>query len=399
MNETTTATTTDSVPATPEAAEPQVTQTDATVVLGGGQYEERDLPLDLITVDRDLQARVRLDQDFIENQLVPAVKKGEARKGDPAVVFHYVTDEESGKKDKKTGEPILVKVDHYDLADGFHWRQAHELAGKKKMRVQVREGDRTDALRYALSANAFHGRNRTTEDKKRAITLTLQNKKALKADSNKAIARICRVSEQLVADVREDWEKLHGADATRTGADGRVRTAHRKPAGGAAKEYEREVKKAQENIATARKPEGIRIPEAGRTKPKGMLDIVGREVPETLAHVFKANVQIDGTLAALNNALVAVELLRRSGALAWANKSVESNIKAVIADLKAAKPALVCDQCGGEGCKACKLGDTPMGFFPVSYWDGLTKAEREALEKAVTEEEETSDAGEVPAAK
>lgn len=372
----------------PEAT-PDTAQPPAVVVVGAeiaGNYPMRELPIELITIDKDLQARVRLDTDHVEH-LRTVIRAKQPRRGEPVVVFHYKVDVPDTNKKKVEGEYPLVSQDNYLLADGFHWIEAAKQEGKKKVEVQVREGGRSDALRYALGANAFHGKNRTTPDKERAIGLCLTNRKSLKANSNKEIARITQTSEVLVRRVREEWEALHPSekDTVRMGKDGKPRGATQKVP--ASRQQAAEVKKAVENIATAKKPESIRVPEAGKTRTKGLVDVVGRPVPEVLAHVFKANVQFEGVIQILRNAAGAIDLLRKSGALAWGSAAIETNLAAALKDLTAAKPALVCPECEGEGCKLDSIKGTQYGYHPQAYWDGLSAAEKQKAVEALADED------------
>jgi hypothetical protein len=145
-----------------------VTQTD-------GNWPEEKLPLDLIEVDRDLQARVRINEDHIDRQPDAGRRARPAAGGGPAVVFHETIEV---PPEKEGGKP--KREDHYWLADGFQWLEAHKRLGKRGMVVQVREGSRLDALKYAVAANALHGLPRTTADKERAVRLCLENEELRK---------------------------------------------------------------------------------------------------------------------------------------------------------------------------------------------------------------------------
>ncbi len=59
------------------------------------------------------------------------------------------------------------------LGDGFHRVFAHREAGLPEVDA-VRQGDKTDALRISLRANAEHGRPRTDRDLERAYTKAVQ---------------------------------------------------------------------------------------------------------------------------------------------------------------------------------------------------------------------------------
>lgn len=354
-----------------------------------GSFPEQALSLDLISEDRGLQARVKLNEDHVENNLMPAVQKGLKRANEPAVVFHErvkVPPEKEGGKEKEE--------DRYWLADGFQWLEAHRRLGKRKMTVQVREGTRLDALKYAVGANALHGASRTTADKERAVTLCLEDEN-LRGMSTKYLAKLCQVSEGLTKKVREEWEKEHKVTSgTRTGADKRVRKKNITRPNAVERAAQKAIVETAGKIATAKDPEKLSAPEAGKTRPRGIKDAIGREVPEILAHVFHGNVKIDGVVMILRNAMAQIDLLRSAGVLPYLAKSFDSAIDGAISDLVYAKPAVVCASCGGEGCKECRIGDHSVGFLSSGAYAGLSKSEKAAFTKAAEEAEDGDGLGE-----
>jgi ParB/Sulfiredoxin domain len=100
--------------------------------------------------------------------------------------------------------PVVVFFDgrRYWLADGFHRVYATEAAGIDVISADVRNGDRRDALRFALSANGSHGHRRTNEDKRRAVDIMLADKEWTKLPDLE-IARICMVTHPFVAKRRD----------------------------------------------------------------------------------------------------------------------------------------------------------------------------------------------------
>lgn len=116
--------------------------------------------------------------------------------------------------------PVIVYndgVDHW-LADGFHRVAAWELIGRAEVPVDIRQGDRRAAILHACAANAAHGLRRTSADKRRAVTILLQDAEWSKW-SNREIARRCGVSDALVRDVR--------GSICEKNADGGMRTVER----------------------------------------------------------------------------------------------------------------------------------------------------------------------------
>ena len=120
--------------------------------------------------------------------------------------------------------PVTVFNDNnrYLLADGFHRVMAAARIGRETIEASVEHGTRSDALRFALTANVSHGLRRTNADKRKAIRIALTEWPRL---SDRQIAETCAVGHPLVAEVRrqlEDSSSSSGAQ-TRIGADGRVR--------------------------------------------------------------------------------------------------------------------------------------------------------------------------------
>lgn len=87
--------------------------------------------------------------------------------------------------------------ERYILADGFHRLYAHIHAGVEEVDVEIREGDPTDALMYALGANEEHGLRRSKADRRRAIEIALSHP-TIGQMTRQEIADICHVSKRSV---------------------------------------------------------------------------------------------------------------------------------------------------------------------------------------------------------
>lgn len=114
--------------------------------------------------------------------------------------------------------PIVLFFDgskHF-LADGFHRFLAAKRNEDRDIVAEVREGSRTDALIFALGANATNGLYRTNADKRHAVEISLEE---WPDRSNSYLAEICAVSVELVRRVR----KAMGLDTSGlvTGKDGK----------------------------------------------------------------------------------------------------------------------------------------------------------------------------------
>lgn len=112
------------------------------------------------------------------------------------------------------------------LVDGAHRLEAAKRCGLKRIACIVRDGNRQDAVKYALGANRGHGLQRGNEDKRRCAEIALREFPEL---SDRAIAEMCGVSDRFVNKVRGRAD-ANRSDLTRTGRDGkRYRIRRRTP--------------------------------------------------------------------------------------------------------------------------------------------------------------------------
>jgi ParB-like chromosome segregation protein Spo0J len=134
-----------------------------------------------IRVDGGTQARAKgLDLDKVAEYAESYL----AGVGLPAVVVYY------------DGED-------YWCADGHHRVAAAIQAEMAEIDCDIHEGDRRDALRYALGANSAHGLARSNADKRNAVALALDDEEWASL-SDREIARMCAVSHTMVANLRRE---------------------------------------------------------------------------------------------------------------------------------------------------------------------------------------------------
>jgi hypothetical protein len=117
----------------------------------------------------------------------------------------------------KTGVEFPGPVVFFDgsvhwLADGFHRVQAARSAGVVSLDCVVEEGGLRDAVLYSCGANAKHGIQRTSADKRRAVLKLLQDAEWTKW-SNSAVAKHTMVSRGLVDDIRKKLKAVHTCDS------------------------------------------------------------------------------------------------------------------------------------------------------------------------------------------
>lgn len=132
--------------------------------------------LAIIVTTAGTQVRAKIDESTVEQY---AAEKKEGAEFPPVVVFH-------------DGNQFI-------LADGFHRVMASARNGDTEVYAQIHKGTKSDALKFALIANATHGLKRTNADKRRSVELALIEWPNL---SNRELEKVCAVSDSLVADVR-----------------------------------------------------------------------------------------------------------------------------------------------------------------------------------------------------
>lgn len=180
------------------------------------QHTTAWVPLDQIRTDGGTQMRESINSNLVQQY---AEVLGSGVEMDPAIVFYDGTD--------------------YWLADGFHRYRASEQIQTRQLWCDVRSGTRRDAILYACGANEKNQWARSRADKRRAVMTLLRDEEwgNQKAWSNRRVADTCRVSDDLVAALREELASetelpkptvpFAGPESTpemRTGSDGVTRS-------------------------------------------------------------------------------------------------------------------------------------------------------------------------------
>lgn len=149
------------------------------------------VPLDDVTRDESLQPRDGLKETHTR-ALVAAIEEGVDV---PAVVLYQLGNE-------------LV------LADGWHRFAAHQRAGKNKIRADIYEGDREDAIAHAGAANVGDKLGLTASEKVRFLRSLLRLPKYAK-NSDRALARMVGTSPTTVAKYKREMQR--GAEGVQNG--------------------------------------------------------------------------------------------------------------------------------------------------------------------------------------
>jgi ParB-like chromosome segregation protein Spo0J len=158
----------------------------------------RDIPLDDLVLDQQLNLRDRLDDFTVE-------RYADSWDRLPPITVYLV-------------EGRLL------LADGFHRHAAAVMLGKRSIKAEILEGSMTDALDFVASVNLFHGLPLTRAERRRAVELKLK----LHHDwSDRRMAEELAVSRELVAKIRRHLIESRQIPNLpgRVGADGKLYTS------------------------------------------------------------------------------------------------------------------------------------------------------------------------------
>jgi len=93
----------------------------------------------------------------------------------------------------------------YWLADGFHRFNAARAAELGTFQAKVLAGGQRDAVHHSLGVNEDHGKRRTRQDKRRAVSIALKDEEwGGRTDS--WVAKMCKVTSGFVGEVRRELE-------------------------------------------------------------------------------------------------------------------------------------------------------------------------------------------------
>lgn len=155
----------------------------------------RELPLDELVLDPNLNLRDRLDEFTVE-------RYADSWERLPPITVYEI----KGR---------------WLVADGFHRHAAAVLLGLQTIPAEVRKGSMTDALDFVASVNLFHGLPLTRSERRRAVEVKMR----IHHDwSDRRMAEELGVSRELVAKTRRNLIEAGQVPNLpgRIGADGKT---------------------------------------------------------------------------------------------------------------------------------------------------------------------------------
>ena len=123
--------------------------------------------------------------------------------------------------------PIIVfqEGDTYRVADGFHRVNAHKRAQLTHINAEIHVGGFTSALRYALTANAKHGMQRSEGDLRRAYHAAV-GAGLVEATDTTGVQDLLRCTERwarhLTREAREAAKVARDAEVQRLAGEGKT---------------------------------------------------------------------------------------------------------------------------------------------------------------------------------
>lgn len=297
----------------------------------------------------------------------------------------YVADCASALKSGSKFPPVVVFQDDkkvYYLADGFHRVEACKENGAQNILAEIHPGNKTEALKFALGANATHGLRLTNKDKRHSAEIALREFPKL---SDHELARICAVSHPFIGGVRKEIQPVSVASSPRVGGDGKARSLPPKKSNPIPPKPE--VKKnelvtvtscpppaAPKSAPKSTSPPPRPVKPAKPEKPQraiGPMDATGIEVPPECLELWKrmedeAQNKMS-RISALKGEFKKAEADGDIGYIELDFKTLIIGFEQAYVDAKRAKPFAVCTSCNGiifKGCQTCK----GRGFVSEFYW-------------------------------
>lgn len=278
-------------------------------------------------------------------------------------------------------EPIGVVSDgttHW-VWDGFHRIAAYEELCRPSIDCEVTEGNRLDAIRLSLGANAAHGQRRTNEDKRRAVQRALSVPEWNGSDGKdpktlKEIADWCAVDQATAKKYRDqllNFKSSNGEVLKAVGNDGKKRPIKYKPR--ASKPVESQDESApQEADAAPQDGEGKAGPGKKESNPARRTDSLGSELPGSLFVTFdtlSSYQEIDSLLDRVIR--LAGSLVDKPGGEYFnTHKSDLQRLREARSAIKYSRPYALCPKCKGRTCGQCRK----TGYVNEALHESLARA-------------------------
>jgi uncharacterized ParB-like nuclease family protein len=283
--------------------------------------------------------------------------------------------------------PVTVYRDDsgYWLADGFHRLEAWKRTGVQKIKAEVREGGRIEALKFAFTANCTHGLRPTNEDKRKAVMLVYENRIALglgEVPSANSVATLCGVSHTYAG--HQLATVATWANATsRQGVDGKtynlppIPVRPRKDSGegsgapvptrgGGIPIPVQRSKNPSEHCGTDNGEDGGASGCPSYKMPAHLTDVIGQEIPKNLAELWMRRTEIQDVVKNVQRARLTMMKAQEGHDPLWGSfmfNSVQMHLDNALAHIKGAVPHCVCVYCHGIGCKVCQTGLMPLAQY------------------------------------
>jgi len=265
----------------------------------------------MIEVDVETQARVGINDETIAEYVAiirEAQERGEAPPFPPVDLF--------------------FDGSQYFIGDGWHRIFAWQQTTIACIPAYVHDGGAREALLFALGANDEHGLRRTNDDKRRAVSIMLDDSEWSGWTQGK-IAEACKVTQPLVSKMVKERQ---------------VTTVMTSDAAPLAKKIGRDGKKYPAAAASNGKPKAAETPEPAEEKTKGPNV---RKLAEPYKKALAAILLIKKELTAASADPVAgIHLAKK---IARITEPLDQ-ARDVIHQLE---PTAACGECLGEGCQHC----------------------------------------------
>lgn len=244
------------------------------------------------------------------------------------------------------------------MADGFHRLQAHVEAGKRTIRAEIHKGGRAEARWASIGANLEHGLRRTNADKRRAVTMALEDRPQA---SDQLIADHCGVSSVYVQQTRRTLasQGVNCLPPERIGRDGKTYRIPPPPP------------PAPQRVTPTEAHQKPRIPPPPPppppTKPAappppakaGPVDEVGHQIPDHLQELFWRSCEVQALLTKLSDVRGTIKGAGDDPLYFEVDaQAVASGIAQAYDAIKATTPYAVCPWCRGKApmqatCRGC----------------------------------------------